>query len=52
MATLQYVGIDTSLYTTQSAVPDPQDCDEDGLADDYDDGPIQFYDGVDVRNSQ
>ena len=48
MATLQYVGIDTSLYTTQSAVPDPQDCDEDGLADDCDDEPIQFYDGVDV----
>ena len=46
MATLQYVGIDTSLYTTQSAVPDPQDCDEDGLADDCDDEPIQFYDGV------
>ena len=42
------MGIDTSLYTTQSAVSDPQDCDKDGLADDCDDEPIQFYDGVDV----
>ena len=48
MVTLQYVGIDTSLYTTQSAVPDPQDCDEYGLPDDCDDEPIQLYDGVDV----
>ena len=50
MATLQYVGIDTSLYTTQSAVSDPQDCDEDGPPDDYDDEliHIEFYDGVDV----
>ena len=48
MATLQYVGIDTSLYSTQSAILDPQDCDEDELPDDCDDEPIQFYDDVDV----
>ena len=50
MVTLQYVGIDTSLYTTQSPVPDPQDCNEDGPPDDSDDEPIhvQFYDGMDV----
>ena len=49
MATLQYVGINTSLYTSQSAVqPDPQDSDEDGSPDDYDDEPIQFHNGIDV----
>ena len=40
-----YVGIDTSL---QSAVLDPQNCDEDGLPDDCDDESIQLYDGVDI----
>ena len=48
MATLQYVGFDTSLDTTHSAVPDPQDCDEDGPPDNCDDEPIHFYDGVDI----
>ena len=40
MAILQYVhvGIDTSLYTSQSAVqPDAQDSDKDGDPDDCDD---------------
>ena len=46
--TLQYVDIDTSLYTTDSAVPAPQYCDEDGPPYDCDDEPIQFNDGVDV----
>ena len=52
MATLQYVGIDTSLYTSQYAVQsDPQDSDEDRPPDDCDDKLIQFHDGVDVTPS-
>ena len=53
MATLQYVGIDTSLYTSQTAVqPDLLDSDDnrppdDRLLDDCDDD-VQLDDGVDV----
>ena len=57
MASLQYVGIDTSLYTNQSAEqPDPVDSDDnkppdDRLSDDCDDD-VQLDNAVDVRNSQ
>ena len=57
MASLQYVGIDTSLCTNQSAEqPDPVDSDDnkppdDRLSDDCDDD-VQLDNGVDVRNSQ
>ena len=47
MAILQYVGIKTSLYTSQSAVqPDAQDSDEDGDPDDCDDESLQIHNGV------
>ena len=56
MATLQYVGIDTSLYTSQTAVPpDSLDSDdnispEDRLSNDCDNDEsiVQLDDGVDV----
>ena len=56
MATLQYVGIDTSLYTSQTAVPpDSLDSDdnrspEDRVSNDCDNDEsiVQLDDGVDV----
>ena len=48
MATLQGVGIDTSLYSSHSAAqPDTQDSDEEPA----DDNAIQFDDNVDVTPS-
>ena len=48
MATLQGMGIDTSLYSSHStAQPDTQDSDEEP-ADECDDTAIQFEDNVDA----